>query len=30
MITMDAESRSFFNEKLEDNQVLRVFFGGYG
>jgi hypothetical protein len=30
MFTMDNEARDFFKGKLKDNQVLRVFFGGYG
>lgn len=30
MVTIDAESRSFFKEKMGDDKVLRVFFGGYG
>jgi hypothetical protein len=30
MLTIDDESRSFFMEKLEGAQALRVYFGGFG
>jgi len=30
MVTIDEESRKYFKEKVADNKVLRVFFGGYG
>jgi hypothetical protein len=30
MVEIDAEARKFLQEKIEDNQALRIFFGGYG
>jgi len=30
MVTIDEESRNYFREKVAENKVLRVFFGGYG
>lgn len=30
MFTIDEESRSYFKDKMNDKQALRVFFGGYG
>jgi hypothetical protein len=30
MVTIDAESKSFFKDKIGEDKVLRVFFGGYG
>jgi len=30
MFTIDEESRNYFKSKMNDNQALRVFFGGYG
>ena len=30
MFDIDEESRSYFKDKIDGNQALRVFFGGYG
>jgi hypothetical protein len=30
MVAIDAEAHKFLQEKLEDNQAVRVFFGGFG
>lgn len=30
MFTIDDDSRNYFKENIGENQVLRVFFGGYG
>ncbi len=30
MFSIDEESKKFLMEKIEPNQYLRVFFGGYG
>jgi hypothetical protein len=30
MFSIDEESKKFLKEKLEPNQYLRIFFGGYG
>ena len=30
MFSIDDEARNYFNERIKANQVLRVFFGGYG
>ncbi len=30
MFTIDDEARNYFKERINENQALRVFFGGYG
>jgi hypothetical protein len=30
MVTIDEDSRKYFQEKLTGTQALRIFFGGYG
>lgn len=30
MFSIDEESRTYFKDKVEGAQALRVFFGGYG
>jgi hypothetical protein len=30
MFSIDNESRDLLKGKMEENQVVRVFFGGYG
>jgi hypothetical protein len=30
MLTIDAESQKFFLGRAENNQALRVYFGGFG
>lgn len=30
MVAIDVEARKFLQEKVEDNQAVRVFFGGFG
>jgi hypothetical protein len=30
MFSMDDESKKFLQEKIAENQYLRIFFGGYG
>ena len=30
MFTIDNDSKNFLQDKLEDNQAVRVYFGGFG
>jgi len=30
MVTIDEKSKIFFKDKIDQDKVLRVFFGGYG
>jgi|APCry1669189101_1035198.scaffolds.fasta_scaffold07513_4 hypothetical protein len=30
MFSMDDESKKFLQEKIAENQYVRIFFGGYG
>ena len=30
MFTIDQQSRDFFKDKVGEDKMLRIFFGGYG